>query len=316
MIGPNPALLTVAIPTYNGARHIEQTVQSVLTQTELAFDLIVSDDRSTDDTLDRIRQVAGDRAQIEINSERLGLAGNWNRCVERTRTPFVNIFHQDDLMNPGHLATHLAAMGEGVGLVASGVEMVDEAGQAVPLSEVDPGGCGSVDLRLRAGTFLDQLAIANPLRCSAVTMRVEAYQQMGGFDSGLKYVVDWDAWIKLGRAWDLAWVATPTVAMRWHVASETQTFKTGTLDLEESIRLLSSLYLDHPDLSRFKSSAWKRLARAYLNRAYEAARSGQSNLCRHCLRRAVELSPRIVGTMIQDPRLIGRLMLGVFGGRG
>ena len=49
--------------------------------------LIVSDDRSDDESLAVVRKAAGDRARIEVNSERLGLAGNWNRCAELARTP-------------------------------------------------------------------------------------------------------------------------------------------------------------------------------------------------------------------------------------
>jgi len=47
---PTPAV-SVCIPTYNAARHIRQTVQSVLNQTFTDFELVICDDASTDDTL-------------------------------------------------------------------------------------------------------------------------------------------------------------------------------------------------------------------------------------------------------------------------
>ncbi len=75
------SILTVAVPTCNGARHLEEALRSVLAQEGIAFELLVSDDRSDDGTLEIVRAAAGDRVRIEVNSERLGLAGNWNRCA-------------------------------------------------------------------------------------------------------------------------------------------------------------------------------------------------------------------------------------------
>lgn len=315
MHGREP-VLTVAIPTYNGGPHIEDAVQSILVQSGVEFDLIVSDDRSTDDTLDRIRRLAGDRARIEVNSERLGLARNWDRCVERCRTPLVAIFHQDDVMKNGHLAAHQTAFGPRVGMVASGVEVIDHRGAPVSADRVEPGGCGPADRHFAAGALLQELAVSNPLRCSAVTLRVEAHRGVGGFDPALRYVVDWDHWIKVARTWEVAWIAGPTVGVRWHDASETHTFKTGTADLDESLDLLKLLYQSDPDLARFDSAARRRFARAYLNRAYDAARAGRTALCRHSLSRAIGLRPGIIGSLLRDPRLVGRLALGAIVGKG
>jgi glycosyltransferase involved in cell wall biosynthesis len=305
--------ITVAIPTYEGASHIEDAVRSILRQEGAAFDLIVCDDRSTDDTLDRVRRLAGDRAAIEVNSERLGLAGNWNRCVARAQTPFVAVFHQDDMMQDGHLAAQIAAFGPSTGLVASTADVIDAAGRPVPPSVVEPGGCGPSDRRFAPGAFLPELAVSNPLRCSAVSLRVETHASLGGFDPSYRYVVDWDFWIKVAAGWEVAWIGRPTVSVRWHPASETHTFKAGTTDLEETDRLLSDLRTTHPELGSFRRPADRRLARAYLARAYEAARSGHPPLARHCLRRALSLHPAILAHVVADPRLAARLILGSIG---
>ena len=100
---PTNPILTVAVPTCNGARHLAEALHSVLSQEGAAFELLVSDDRSDDDTLEVVRTGGRRSARIEINSERLGLAGNWNRCAALARTPLLAIFHQDDVMLPGHL---------------------------------------------------------------------------------------------------------------------------------------------------------------------------------------------------------------------
>jgi glycosyltransferase involved in cell wall biosynthesis len=309
----NEPIFTVAIPTFNGARHVEEAVASVLNQEGVPFDLVISDDRSTDDTIDRILRAAGDRARIEVNSERLGLAGNWNRCVELARTSFVTVFHQDDRMNPGHLAAHLDGFGPETGMVASVGDVIDDSGQPVPPTTVEPGGLGPDSKRYTPGQILPELAVSNPLRCSGVSLRVNAHQAVGGFDPSLRYVVDWDFWVRVAERCEVAWIGQPTVSIRWHAASETHTFKTGTTDLEETSRLLERLRLRHPELADYRRPADRRLARAYLHRAYQAAKSGSPALCRRCLRQAVTLHPGIVGAILGDPRLAARLLLGSFG---
>jgi glycosyltransferase involved in cell wall biosynthesis len=306
-------LLTVAVPTYNGANHLTQALQSILSQEGVAFELIVSDDRSTDETLEVVRKTAGDKARIEINSERLGLAGNWNRSVALARAPLVAVFHQDDVMLRGHLSAHVSAFtGDArIGLVASASSVIDDAGMEVPPTVVERGGLGPEDRLIEAGGLAEFMAGGNPLRCSAVTLRVDAFHDLGGFDPTYRYVVDWDLWIRLSRQWKVAWLARSSVLVRWHRGSETHRFKTGTADLDETARLLELFFaVDfeyHPDAARLLRNANARLARAFLNRADDALRAGLPDLAADCLRRATERSPGVIKTIVGDPRLCVRM---------
>lgn len=305
----NGPLLTVAIPTCNGAGHLDEAIRGILSQEQVEFDLIVSDDRSDDDTIAIVRNAAGDRARIEVNSERLGLAGNWNRCAALARTPLVAIFHQDDVMLPGHLSTHAAsfAADDSIGLTASASVVIDDRGQPVSPAVVEQGGAGPIDRLFLPGNFARIMAAGNPLRCSAVTVRVAALEEAGGFDPKLTYVVDWDCWLRLSRKWSVAWLARPTVQVRWHPASETHRFKTGLTDLVETAHMLETLFevdlKDDPEVGRLRPMAQDRLARAFLNRAHDALHAGLPELAREALLRGVRAAPRLIKTMISDPRL-------------
>ena len=303
-------LLTVAIPTCNGARFVAEAVRSILSQEHICIDFNIHDDRSEDDTVAVVRSIAGDRVRVEVNSERLGLAGNWNRCVEASRTPFVAVFHQDDVMLPGHLQSHDAAIRDhpDLGFVCGASEVIDENGADVPPSVVGREQIESVDRVYGPGAFLAELTAFNPLRCSAVTVSKSAHAEVGGFDPSYRYVVDWDFWLRVARRHSVAWLAAPTVAIRWHSSSETHRFKTGTADLEESIRLLNSLNDDPEiDAKSSRSTADRRLARAFLNRAYDAARRGDRALMTAALKRGVGLDRGILRHVVADPRLAARL---------
>jgi glycosyltransferase involved in cell wall biosynthesis len=307
---PIPARqFTVAIPTFNGVAHLPAALESILSQHDIPFDLIVSDDRSDDGTIDLVRATAGDRARVSINSERLGLAGNWNRCVALAATPFVAVFHQDDVMMPGHLAAHLRALeaDDSIGLAASASTVIDERSEPVPEAVVERGGLGPLDRVLGPGELAAAMAAGNPLRCSAVTLRASAHAGAGGFDPAYRYVVDWEFWLRLSRKWKIAWLSRPTVAIRWHRASETHQFKAGTADLDESLMILDQLvaidWNDRPDQAQLRQSARSRLARAFLARAHDALLAGRSDLARDALRRGIQCSPRLIATILSDPRL-------------
>ena len=302
-------LLTVAIPTYHGAAYLAETIGSILSQDGVDFELVVSDDRSDDDTLTVVRSAAGDQARVLVNSERLGLAGNWNQCAALARTPLVAIFHQDDVMLAGHLSAHAAsfAADTAVGLTASASVVINEHGQPVSPAVVEQGGLGPIDRVFEAGELAQAMAAGNPLRCSAVMLRIAALKEAGGFDPSLRYVVDWECWLRLSRNWRVAWLARPTVGVRWHSASETHRFKTGMADLEETAHILETLFeldlKERADMTRLRHDAHDRLGRAFLNRARDALRAGLPELARDALRRAFQHSPSLLKTIVCDPRL-------------
>jgi len=303
------ALLTVAVPTCDGAAHLAEALRSILAQADVDFELVVSDDRSDDDSLEVVRVAAGDRTRIEVNSERLGLAGNWNRCASLARTPFLAIFHQDDVMRPGHLAAHMTAFTSdlSLGLVASAADVIDERGERVPETVVERGGLGSVDRVYEPGQLAGAMAAGNPLRCSAVTLRVATFAELGGFDPSYHYVVDWDFWLRVSRSWRVAWLARPTVQIRWHPQSETHRFKAGTADLDETAQLLEQLFSldlkDRLDVMRLRNAANARLGRAFLNRAHDALHAGRTELARDALRAGLKRSPGLIKFIVRNPRL-------------
>jgi glycosyltransferase involved in cell wall biosynthesis len=315
-------LLTVAIPTCNGSVHLAETLQSILHQDSHPFDLLICDDRSDDDTVPLARTFTRDFARLVVNEHRLGLAGNWNQCMTQSRTPWVSIFHQDDVMLPGHLELVFKAIERAgraasqIGLLAGPVQVIDDQSRPVPESVIDPGGkmkSGTLSPSLQhldfpPGDFARFLKQENPLRCSAVVTNRAAHADVGGFDPSYRYVVDWEFWFRISCKYAVSWqLHEPTVLVRWHAASETQRFRSGTDDLQETARLLDWIFKqeDHetPGALRMRELANRKLSRALLNRAHEALRAGKADLARTCLARAWTLSSATVfRTLGTDPR--------------
>lgn len=311
--------ISVAIPTYNGASHIADALRSVLRQHQPPSEILICDDRSDDETLSLIRDEAGDRARILVNSERLGLAANWNQCVTCARSPLVAVFHQDDVMHPDHLHLHRQALQQhpNLGFSFSAFDVIDTHSLPVPSSQIDTPTLGPMPHLFPPGAFLRELASQNPVRCSTVVLNRDAHSSCGGFDPAYRYAVDWEFWARVGRSWPVFWIPDPSVSVRWHPASETQRFRRGTADLDEVAALLTHLHQSEhppwPDSARLRSSARSRLARAYLNRAYTALKGGHNRLARNCLRQVWQLSPVLALRALADPRLTGLFLLSTLG---
>ncbi|MGE5755836.1 MAG: glycosyltransferase, partial [Planctomycetaceae bacterium] len=82
---------------------------------------------------------------------------------------------------------------------------------------------------------------------------------------------------------------------------------TGTADLDETARLVAALSTHdgpcRPDAPQLRRVADCRLARAFLNRAHDALKSGDPTLARRCLTRALALRKGLLATIAADPRL-------------
>lgn len=92
--------ISVAMATYNGAKYLQEQLDSLLTQTRQPDEVIINDDCSTDDTLEIIQSFA-ERAPFPVvwerNKRNLGLVENFNRALMRTSGDLVFLSDQDDV---------------------------------------------------------------------------------------------------------------------------------------------------------------------------------------------------------------------------
>ena len=98
---PSP-LVSVCVPTYNGAEFFRECLASIQAQTLQNFEVIIVDDESTDATLAIAQEFARTDARFRIhpNPKRLGLVGNWNRSLELARGEWIKFVFQDDTIEP------------------------------------------------------------------------------------------------------------------------------------------------------------------------------------------------------------------------
>jgi len=123
-------LITVALPVYNGKPYLDKAIRSILAQ-NVDFELIVSDNCSTDGTPELVESIADPRIRLLRNDRNVGIFGNMNRCISAARGDLIQIFCHDDLMLPGYLASQAAILARhpDAGLVYGMPQRIDEQGR-------------------------------------------------------------------------------------------------------------------------------------------------------------------------------------------
>jgi glycosyltransferase involved in cell wall biosynthesis len=100
----NPPI-SVVMPVYNALPFLDDSVNSILTQTFRDFEFVIFDDASTDGSLERLREWAARDRRIRLHEskKRLGLVGSSNAIVAKSRAPIIARMDADDVAHPERL---------------------------------------------------------------------------------------------------------------------------------------------------------------------------------------------------------------------
>lgn len=95
-------IVSVCIPTYNGEEFIKDAMYSVVNQTYPSIEIIISDDASTDHTLEVVNNfIAGRDLNVIILNHKHGRIGrNWNHCLDYAQGEYIKFLFQDDTLLP------------------------------------------------------------------------------------------------------------------------------------------------------------------------------------------------------------------------
>lgn len=126
----NQPLVSILIPTYNRAWHIEQTIRSALAQSYAPLEVVVVDDAGTDDTALVVQGIEDSRLIYRRQPQNVGMVANWGACLEQAQGEFVAFLSDDDLLCPEFVANRLRYLIEddGVHVVFSRYDVQDRDG--------------------------------------------------------------------------------------------------------------------------------------------------------------------------------------------
>src|SRR4030081_3070087 len=130
--------IAIGLPVYNGSTYLAAAIDSILAQSYGDFDLLISDNASTDGTEEICRNYAQRDPGIRYTrqSQNVGAAANHNLLVPMTDSPYFKWAAHDDLLAPGFLAACGDVLDKhpNVVLVSPASMLIDEAAMPLPYS--------------------------------------------------------------------------------------------------------------------------------------------------------------------------------------
>jgi glycosyltransferase involved in cell wall biosynthesis len=236
MVERLPAI-SVCIPTYNGAKYIAQTIESILNQTFTDFEIIVSDDGSSDNTLEIVGSFNDPRIVRIDRLSKVGAEANWNNAVATASASLVKLVCQDDLLYPQCLEVEVQTMNKSENQEVSFCfhlrDFVTPNSRKLIARRV-----GYSNLQKYSKTEILTKVVrsgGNPIgEPMAVTMRKLSLNSAGKFRGD--YVIDLDMWSKLSDQGSALFIEQHLSAFRISKTSWTANLRKSQLS---SVRALS-----------------------------------------------------------------------------
>lgn len=125
--------VTIAIPFYNAEKHLSQTIDSVIVQSYLDWELLLIDDGSTDQSLKIAESYKDSRIRVLSDGKNKGLAARLNQVYEEAKFDYIARMDADDLMSPKRIEKQLdyLRLHPELDLVSTGVCSLDENDKVV-----------------------------------------------------------------------------------------------------------------------------------------------------------------------------------------
>jgi glycosyltransferase involved in cell wall biosynthesis len=190
--------VSVLVKSYNHASYIRQTIESVLTQSFQDFEIVVTDDASTDATADIVRSYRDPRIKLEISPVNLGISGAMNATIARARGRYLAILNSDDWALPDRLKQQVSFLDshDDVALVFGLPRIVGEHNE--PATAYNDFARPLQFRDMSRHTWLrDFFVNVNALSAPTAMIRRHAYKTVGPYDRRLTNLQDFDMWTRM-----------------------------------------------------------------------------------------------------------------------
>jgi hypothetical protein len=210
-------LVSVILPTFNGAEFLRESLDSVLSQTYSRLEVLVMDDASTDGTAEVVRAYSDDRIRYHVHERNLGQFGNINAGVALARGDMIAIHHADDVYGAEILERELAFLQShpAVGAAFALDLFIDRSGREF--------GRVALPDEFRGGGVLTYRQVLNGIlrhgntfiRGGTSLVRRGVYEEVGPFDESFDLRGDLDMWLRIAHRYSIGILDEHLTSYRW-----------------------------------------------------------------------------------------------------
>lgn len=286
--------VSVGVPAYNQGHYLAETLDSLLNQMVPPYEIVVSDNHSTDETAEVLRRYEA-RVRVIRPPEHLPMVAHWNFLVEHLTGDWFSLLSSDDVAEPGfvHRLSRAAMRDRNAVLVRGGWLTISPSGRRT-------GRClllSTSRVTEPPRTLTEQLE-GPKASFAAFLCRRSAWEEAGGFPTSLRLYGDWGLWLRLSPLG--AFVSTHSVVSRYRTGYPAIRHRARDVDSAHDERVIAlevaARVAQHLGLTR--QGVMQRAAARQLTRFLVQA-SGVVSDAEIRVRMAAELHPLAVATGLE-----------------
>lgn len=205
--------LSVILPVYNASAYIDEAVTSILHQDFTDFELLIADDGSTDDSLEKIRKHVDPRIIVFENHSNQGLISTLNHLLTQARGRYIARMDADDIARADRFSKQIAFMEQHASIGICGSAMEFFGAQS-----------GRTHVSTHPNALHANLLFGTPFNHPTVLFR-KSLVDNGSFsyDPEFRHAEDFELWTRLRNVTQFGNLDEPLLRYRLHPEQVTQT---------------------------------------------------------------------------------------------
>ena len=182
----------IVIPTYNGERHIRETIESCLSQSYKNISIIVIDDGSTDSTKSILKEFKN-KIQIIINENNLGLPKSINKAVLNHQSDFFIYLGHDDLLPANHVEIIMKEFSPEIVAVHCNSTEINDRGEVFSFTK------NNFEQFYKTNNIMHELSLNNFISVIGMMIRTSTFKEIKGWEEYYNLFGEWLLYIKLAN---------------------------------------------------------------------------------------------------------------------
>lgn len=237
-------LVSVMFLSYNHGKYIKDTMNSVLNQSYGNFEVILSDDCSTDNSYEILQDYSDSRIHLHRFEKNVGASANHKYIQERCQGKYLALINSDDLWEKNHLKSGVEYLEKNPSCYAtfSWSGLIDENGKSLE-------ACCEIfkkENRTKSEWLRYLFSYGNCLCHPSVILRRELYEEIGFYNMAMRQLPDFDLWVRVLKKYDVHILQEVTVQHRRCILSNQNTsapvYTNSIRDINESSYILSHFW--------------------------------------------------------------------------
>ena len=209
--------VSVIIPAYNHEKFVAECIQSVLNQTFQDFEIIITDDASTDRTVEIIENFSDQRIKLFKHIKNQGVSIAANNCILHASGKYIAWLSTDDAWYPEKLELQIQYIDDHpeIGAVFGKVDWIDESGNLITDHSFPYLDVFNVPNRTRVEWLRYFFLTGNCLSLPSSLVRKQCFAEVGMFDPAYAKIPDLDLWIRICSRYEIAILDHKLIRNRW-----------------------------------------------------------------------------------------------------